>query len=257
MANIDEQIVSRTALFGSSPREGSISLSDAQETLRQALDVEFEVKATTDTELMPGNGFENEISDDAEIEFRLFAHGPSKIAKIRISSPDDDDKPPGFVIPDRPHDYYFQDELSEGQKAQLSAITLTGDQVKCLSQTTWTGCAHPWRVMKITLNGSRQGQQLLDHSAVSPSFDATQKKARPNKKVRIARRKALVVKQEMAEKKKLQENDKEAALREKKIRRNREKKLKRKAKDKAKKLADVPDVPEVPEDSRSASSDDT
>jgi hypothetical protein len=234
------RIVSREELMklDGSSRETSLG-SDIQHLIGSVFNAHFEINHDPNL-LKPDIRIAEEDGEQSEeeVEFRLFSTGPGKVTKIKLDEPDFSKLPPGFVVPERPRSFYFQDTLPEKLKQQVHDSTVTGKQVMELSKTSWPGSAMPWKVLTIDRQGRRVAEMLKQHSR-SEEDETSSKKARPGKKVRIARRKAKALKAEKAERAKVAADEKEAALRDKKTRRNREKKLKKKEKEKAKKSAVV------------------
>ncbi|KAK3064674.1 hypothetical protein LTS18_005005, partial [Coniosporium uncinatum] len=177
-----------------------------------------------------------------EVEFRLFA-AASKDAnrasqKIRIQSPEADDRPPGLVNPYRDRSCYFAAELSVEQRAQHASVVLSTQDVVVLSKQPWPGAHLPWRVTRLSASGRVMSALNSHASASAPATvdDAIKKRTRPGKKARIAARKKLAAKRAKQELASQSKAEKEAAEREKRTQRNREKKVKKKERDKAKKM---------------------
>ncbi|KAF2203686.1 hypothetical protein GQ43DRAFT_249917 [Delitschia confertaspora ATCC 74209] len=177
--------------------------------------------------------------DDDEAEIRLFAGPPSTTApqalKIRVASPDMGDKEPGFVVPNRPHSYYFS-ELDAQTKKEFEAVAVDGQTVIRWSQEPWPGCAIPWKVKTISSNRIKKSVLIGHPQKIIDVTEAENKKrTRKGKKMRIALRKKSQAASAKAEEGKRRALEKEETEREKRTRRNREKKVKKKAREKAKK----------------------
>ncbi|KAF2811995.1 uncharacterized protein BDZ99DRAFT_285005 [Mytilinidion resinicola] len=183
----------------------------------------------------------DEEDEEEELEFRLFAptapheSTDAPTQRIRIDSPDRTGKE-GFVIPERPPEYYFVAEADEARRAQLNATAISGEEVLERAKTKWPGCEMPWRVTEISLKGMAK-DLVAGHMDVVVGLEG-QRQKRPGKKARIKTRgkaKEERLKRETAEK---LAKDKEMAEKEKKARRNRQKQLKKRAKNRAKKAGD-------------------
>ncbi len=81
-----------------------------------------------------------------EYDFRLFSKpsaGPGKsgvaesassvAAKIRLQSPQIEDREPGFVVPRRPRSFYFAASAEGEERTRFVTASLTGEQVRQLS----------------------------------------------------------------------------------------------------------------------------
>jgi hypothetical protein len=176
------------------------------------------------------------------LEFRLFAHSKSNspvATKIRLNSPDTSNKPPGFVVPDRPRSYYFQDSWSIGEQHQFNAAAVSGSDVIQRSKTFWHGFALPWRVTTI-----RSDKKLVqDRQSSKPERSSSKSRKRPGKKSRIARRTLLAVAKGQVERRRKEHEAKEVAVREKKTRINKLKKMRRREKKRQEKAAAPQDPP--------------
>jgi hypothetical protein len=233
---IPGRLVSRQELMDSNQSSRATTPgSDIQDLVGSVLNAHF--GSQHDIEMAEPNiriaAEDDDAKPEEEIEFRLFFSGPGKTAKIKLDEPDMSKLPLGFVVPERPRDYYFQDRLREKIKQQVSGSTLSGEEVLQLSKMPWPGCVMPWKITTISEKSKRISKSLEIH-ARADNDDKHGVKARPGKKIRIARRKVQAMKTERADKERQDAKEKEAALREKKIRRNREKKFKKKNKKKEK-----------------------
>jgi hypothetical protein len=210
--------VSRGELFGSLYDSADEALSDTElDTTRQAINSQLGPTTAAITETVietPSSPAHHESEGDGEVQFRLFASGPSQVAKVRVKSPDLTTQPPGLVTPHRPDAYHLQDELSDTDKEMIAAIAVSGEDVLARSQLPWPSYWLPWKVMAAIKQRGLVVADVVDGK----------KKKKPGKKKRIVQRQALAA-----------AKSKEAALREKNTRRNREKKLKKKQKKKEKK----------------------
>jgi hypothetical protein len=170
------------------------------------------------------------------LEFRLFAHLNSNspaATKIRLNSPDTSNKPPGFVVPERPRSYYFQDSWSIGQQHQFNAAAVSGSDVIQHSKTFWHGFALPWRVTTI-----RSDKKLAqDRPCSKPERSSSKSRKRPGKKSRIARRTLLAVAKGQVEQRRRVQEAKEVSVREKKTRMNKLRKMRRREKKRQEKAA--------------------
>ena len=175
-------------------------------------------------------------SDD-EVELRLFAtplNAAPTVHTIRLSSPGARGEA-GFLIK-KPRTYYFAEDPSAADAANLRAAAVDAKTVLELSSTPWLGCALPWKVLRISAAGM-QKSVLIPHPQVTvTAADTVPKRTRLGKKSRIALRKKLAALRFKGEDDARVAKKKEEAAREKKIRLNREKKLKRRAKKQAKRI---------------------
>jgi hypothetical protein len=171
------------------------------------------------------------------VEFRLFSTSKSArddVEKIRIHSPERDDRSSGFVIAERPPSHYFQ-ILTPQQKMEHSTVALSGSEVLVNSRSAWPGCTLPWRVIKINEGSKRlptsHSSELGQHAS-----EGKDGRSRMGKKARIVKRKKLAAGKEKAEMELQQQAEREVADREKRARRNKEKKIKKRVRDRAKKV---------------------
>lgn len=196
-------------------------------------------------------------ADEDELDFRLFANGPSSthpnpvdsIAKIRLQTPELSDREPGFVQPNRSADYYFSSPLSGLRKAQLEMAAVTGENLVARSKTPRPGSAYSWKVLHIPVSKARginlSPEVVTMQVRLQGTSSETTKRARPGKKARIkARIKLAAAKSREIERQK-NAAEKELADREKRTRRNREKKVKKKAREKAKKSHPVDQADDI------------
>jgi Fungal protein of unknown function (DUF2011) len=182
-------------------------------------------------------GFVEENKD--ELEFRLFAAPVSAasqnqvpIQRVRLRSPSVENQAAGFIIPGRGSGYYFTGDINGARQAELNAVAAEGEDILQQAQSSWPGCALPWRVTTITPAGLMLGVSVSD---IDSTFNLHVQRTRPGKRRRIALRKQA---QKLKEKKEQAERtlqEKIEAEKGKRTRRNREKKVKRKAREKAKK----------------------
>jgi Fungal protein of unknown function (DUF2011) len=175
-----------------------------------------------------GNPPGNDDHDDGEVEFRLFSGPKAAPTKIKFKSPEASDRPPGFIVPNRPLSYYFHGELAGTQKTELQACAVSGEDIVNLSSSPWPGCHLPWRVITTTQEG-KTIHHLNSHAKLSLVVEKS-KRSRLGKKARIAKRKKFAAKDAALK-------EKEASIREKKTKKNRAQKLKRREKERAKKAA--------------------
>ena len=181
--------------------------------------------------------------EEQELEFRLFAPSTAKksVSRIRVKSPDPTDKPPGLVIPHRPHSYYFADEPNAEAKARLASAAISGSEVRSRAGTSWPGCSLSWRVVNITTSGKVLAS-LNKHMAAESSEHVPQKRRRKGKKARIAIRKKVAAEKERLQKEAMRKEDKEIQEKIKRAKRNREKKIKQRERNRRKK-AEAADNP--------------
>jgi hypothetical protein len=169
--------------------------------------------------------------EEEALEFRLFAHQRSKSprpTKIRLNSPDTSNKAPGFVVPERPRSFYFQDSWSADEQHQFDATAVSGSDIIERSKTFWHGFALPWRVT--TIQSDKPAPSLP--STKNPTF-----RKRPGKKSRITRRIVLAAAEGEAERRRREQEAKEVAVRDKKTRINNIKKMRRREKKRQEKAA--------------------
>lgn len=224
--------VSRRDLEDSGSCEGDPS-ADAEDTIQDS--ARQKLKALQ-FEFIDATEPKGEAIQD-EIEFRLFSGDPNTavVRRIKIKTPELNDRPPGFVIPSRPSTCYFKNELSQQEQVAFQASAVSGEDVKARSRSHWPGCYLPWRV--ITTNRYGKVDVKLDAHVIAPKSIEKSNHPRIGKKARIAKRKKLeaVLEQKRTEEASIKE--KEAALREKKTKKNRAQKVKRREKERAKKAA--------------------
>ncbi|KAF2183810.1 hypothetical protein K469DRAFT_201407 [Zopfia rhizophila CBS 207.26] len=204
------------------------------EVLRSHVQDEFDFTATYTTN-------EAVIDEEKEeIELRLFSVPTSSAPqshKIRLASPETGNGEPGFIMPNRPRNYYFTDGVDSGKEAELQAVAVDGETVMKWAQEPWPGCVLPWKVRTVSSAGLKK-VVLVGHSQklVEANETGVKKRKRKGKKSRIALRKKIQASKTKDDEKARLEREKEEAEREKRARRNREKKVKKRARDKAKKL---------------------
>jgi hypothetical protein len=238
-----ERVVRRSEL--QSDDEGLDSSSE-QDTLSQHQpQTSFEF-VKQDTQADNGNATTNDAVDDDELEFCLFAPSvaPSNpqeiskpVAKIRLQSPEAQDKEPGFTRAQRDRTYYLTDPTTADQQQRFERSAFTGGQILAQSRIPWSGSTYAWRAIHIPCT-RKQRLSLAATGAVfekllGPAIPATRK--RKGKAARIKIRKQIADRKAKEEQKRKQAEDNEVADREKRTRRNREKKVKKKLREKAKK----------------------
>ncbi|KAF2491433.1 hypothetical protein BU16DRAFT_529957 [Lophium mytilinum] len=236
--------VRRDELYSPAPSPRSSPDPALTELLRiQAQNISFEtVETANNPATAPDHqNAADEEDEEEELEFHLFAPTAAQESndapphRIRIGSPDRNGKE-GFVVPERPPEYYFATEADDTRRAQLNAAAISGEEVLERAKIPWPGFEMPWRVTKISSRGLVK-DVVAGHADVLVELEVGKRK-RPGKKARIKTRikaKEEHLKRETAEK---SAKDKEMAEKEKKIRRNRVKQLKKRARDKAKKAED-------------------
>jgi uncharacterized protein DUF2011 len=232
----DYRSVTRKDLDSSDPSDHISSDDESLENVvREKLgDVELEFIDAPPTEANINDEVNHSQSQD--LEFRLFA-GPSEsnATRIKITSPEFDNRPPGFVVPNRPDSYYFRGELSNKDVAAFDACAVSGADVLTRSNTPWPGCFLPWRVIRIKQSAKETSMSNVQVEVNEPINKP--KRSRLGKKARIAKRKIIVLKREQIAKKETALKEKEAHLREKRSKKNRSQKLKRREKKRATKAA--------------------
>ncbi|EMC96736.1 hypothetical protein BAUCODRAFT_488137 [Baudoinia panamericana UAMH 10762] len=180
------------------------------------------------------------IDDDVEgqLDFRLFATpgDADPTTKIRLRSPTPQLYEAGFVNSQRPRTCYFADATN---KQQYESVSISGEQVKAMSQNPWPGYAYEWKVLHLPPSGQTRQARALCEPIFSKLLgkdlpDSTRRK-RLGKKARIKLRSKLAVSRQKAETQRIDIEARELAERVKRARKNRDKKLKKRARDKAKK----------------------
>ena len=199
------------------------------------------------------------LSEDVEaFEFSLFSkratagtsEGASASApKIQLRSPSPINPIPGFIVPRRPHDYYFTGQVTSERSVQFRQAAVSGEQIIQGLRTRWVslhkvrlfgrkgvdfrqkGCELPWRVTVISstspINGERGTCTVRDVDPVG--------RRRKGKKRRITIRKRSAIGEQRKKTSEQTRGAKEEAEKEKRNKKNRERKVKRRQKEREKK----------------------
>ncbi|GAB7365723.1 hypothetical protein MBLNU230_g7061t1 [Neophaeotheca triangularis] len=252
--------VSRSALRSQTPSPPTSPEIDREHVLAQLQNLDYDLPTSQITNeqdritgATPQESNEHDAEDDEGLEFRLFAPTTKPTAssnknqtdknqtqtqiqttRIRLDSPTEENRAPGFLNPHRNRAYYFATPPSPETQKTLDIIALSPTQIHNLSKIPWPGVSYPWKVLHLpATNSSPQTPQPKTFAKLGLQAEVSKKRTRLSKACRIRKRKALAMARDEQARVREVKEAKEVAEREKRTRRNREKKIKKRAKEKA------------------------
>lgn len=179
--------------------------------------------------------------DDHGFEFRLFSSTKEKgedevqIHKIEIKDEDADWGDGAFIVPRRDLTYYIAPKAQGDWRHGFELMAMSGEDVLREKSRRHWGLEVPWRVKVLKSQGKVKKVGIENIVTINKDAEELAKKKKPGKKRRIVLRERKKAFEEAEQRRKLVNEKKEEAEKEKRIRRNREKKIKRRLKEKAEK----------------------
>lgn len=189
-----------------SSSHNSNKVKDAQDILCKAFaqSPQFEEVHVIDNEIKAAVVDTNHEEQELELEFRLFATPPpstqgsaigstnrsdavdpvpessmnantttTTTQRIRLNSPTPCQNP-GFVVSNRPLEYYLADKPSAAKMVEYESAAVEGEEVMKAAGTVWYGCAYEWKVIRVDSNSGgasvyRPDKAIEDHNGVTPN----------------------------------------------------------------------------------------